>query len=125
LRAVWDADAEARWVGDEIEALQRKRHALAEIAILVRAGFQTREFEERFHHARPALSGGRRAALLRAPGDPRRARLSAPHPSAGRRSRLRAHRQHAAPRHRRRTLQTLHVLARERQAAASPRRPRS
>src|SRR6266702_561464 len=48
LRGVWDADAEARWVGDEIEALQRKGHALAEIAILVRAGFQTREFEERF-----------------------------------------------------------------------------
>src|SRR5262249_7441809 len=31
-----------------IEALQRRRHALREIAILVRAGFQTREFEERF-----------------------------------------------------------------------------
>ncbi|MGC2203633.1 MAG: UvrD-helicase domain-containing protein [Stellaceae bacterium] len=48
VRAVWDAEEEARWVGDEIEALQRKRHALSEIAILVRAGFQTREFEERF-----------------------------------------------------------------------------
>jgi DNA helicase II / ATP-dependent DNA helicase PcrA len=48
LRGVWDADEEARWVGDEIEALQRKGNALAEIAILVRAGFQTREFEERF-----------------------------------------------------------------------------
>src|SRR5205814_6531597 len=36
------------WVGDEIEALQRRRHPLREIAILVRAGFQTREFEERF-----------------------------------------------------------------------------
>ena len=48
MRAVWDAEEEARWVGDEIEALQRKRHALSEIAILVRAGFQTREFEERF-----------------------------------------------------------------------------
>jgi DNA helicase-2/ATP-dependent DNA helicase PcrA len=48
VRAVWDAEEEARWVGDEIEALQRKRHALNEIAILVRAGFQTREFEERF-----------------------------------------------------------------------------
>jgi DNA helicase-2/ATP-dependent DNA helicase PcrA len=32
----------------QIEALQRKRHALSEIAILVRAGFQTREFEDRF-----------------------------------------------------------------------------
>jgi DNA helicase-2/ATP-dependent DNA helicase PcrA len=48
LRGVWDADEEARWVGDEIEALQRKGHSLADIAILVRAGFQTREFEERF-----------------------------------------------------------------------------
>jgi DNA helicase-2/ATP-dependent DNA helicase PcrA len=48
VRAVWDAEEEARWVGDEIEALQRKRHPLSEIAILVRAGFQTREFEERF-----------------------------------------------------------------------------
>jgi DNA helicase II / ATP-dependent DNA helicase PcrA len=48
LRGVWDADEEARWVGEEIEARQRKGHKLAEIAILVRAGFQTREFEERF-----------------------------------------------------------------------------
>src|SRR5213075_3258999 len=48
VRAVWDAEEEARWVGDEIEALQRKRHALSEIAILVRASFQTREFEDRF-----------------------------------------------------------------------------
>jgi DNA helicase-2/ATP-dependent DNA helicase PcrA len=48
LRGVWDADEEARWVGDEIEALQRKGDRLAGIAILVRAGFQTREFEERF-----------------------------------------------------------------------------
>jgi DNA helicase II / ATP-dependent DNA helicase PcrA len=48
VRALWDAEEEARWVGDEIEALQRKGEALREIAILVRAGFQTREFEERF-----------------------------------------------------------------------------
>src|SRR5215471_7744620 len=48
VRAVWDALDEARWVGDEIEALQRKGHALSEVAILVRAAFQTREFEERF-----------------------------------------------------------------------------
>jgi DNA helicase-2/ATP-dependent DNA helicase PcrA len=48
LRGVWDADEEARWVGDEIEALQRQGDKLAETAILVRAGFQTREFEERF-----------------------------------------------------------------------------
>ena len=48
VRAVWDAVDEARWVGEEIEALQRKGHALSEVAILVRAAFQTREFEERF-----------------------------------------------------------------------------
>ncbi|MPY76493.1 MAG: AAA family ATPase [Alphaproteobacteria bacterium] len=48
VRGVWDGEEEARIVGDEIEALQRKGHKLDEIAILVRAGFQTREFEERF-----------------------------------------------------------------------------
>ncbi len=48
VRGVWDADEEARWVGDEVEALQRRGEALSDIAILVRAGFQTREFEERF-----------------------------------------------------------------------------
>ncbi|MDF3075177.1 MAG: pcrA [Alphaproteobacteria bacterium] len=48
LRGVWDGDEEARAVGEEIENLQRKQHPLREIAILVRAGFQTREFEERF-----------------------------------------------------------------------------
>jgi DNA helicase-2/ATP-dependent DNA helicase PcrA len=48
LRGLWDGEAEARFVGEEIEALQGKGHKLAEIAILVRAGSQTREFEERF-----------------------------------------------------------------------------
>src|SRR5215217_3988758 len=48
VRGLWDAEHEARWVSDEIETLQRQGHALIEIAILVRAGFQTREFEERF-----------------------------------------------------------------------------
>jgi DNA helicase II / ATP-dependent DNA helicase PcrA len=48
VRGLWDAEQEARWAGDEIEALQRNGHALSQIAILVRAGFQTREFEERF-----------------------------------------------------------------------------
>ena len=45
--SLWDSDEEARMVGDRIEALRREGHALAEIAILVRAGFQTRAFEER------------------------------------------------------------------------------
>ena len=48
IHGVWDGEEEARVVGEEVEALQRKGHALAEMAILVRAGFQTREFEDRF-----------------------------------------------------------------------------
>ncbi len=48
LRGVWDGEEEARMVGEEIEAYQRKGVALGHMAILVRAGFQTREFEERF-----------------------------------------------------------------------------
>jgi DNA helicase-2/ATP-dependent DNA helicase PcrA len=48
LKPLWDGIEEARWVGDEIEALQRKGQGFGTIAILVRTGFQTREFEERF-----------------------------------------------------------------------------
>jgi DNA helicase II / ATP-dependent DNA helicase PcrA len=48
LRGVWDGEEEARWIGEEIEALQRAGEPLGQIALLVRAGFQTREFEERF-----------------------------------------------------------------------------
>src|SRR5471032_3141870 len=48
LRGLWDGEEEARSVGEEIEAYQRKGMTLGKIAILVRAGFQTREFEERF-----------------------------------------------------------------------------
>ncbi len=48
VRGVWDGEEEARVVGDAIEELQRQGARLADIAILVRAGFQTREFEERF-----------------------------------------------------------------------------
>ncbi|MBO1361668.1 UvrD-helicase domain-containing protein [Acetobacter sacchari] len=44
---VWDSDAEARTVCERIEAWRRDGHALGEFAILVRAGFQTRAFEER------------------------------------------------------------------------------
>ncbi|MGE4048688.1 MAG: ATP-dependent helicase, partial [Acetobacteraceae bacterium] len=44
---VWDSDEEARMVGDRIETLRRDGESLAEMAILVRAGFQTRAFEER------------------------------------------------------------------------------
>jgi DNA helicase-2/ATP-dependent DNA helicase PcrA len=48
LRGLWDGEAEARFVSDEIEALERRGVPLGQIAILVRAGYQTREFEERF-----------------------------------------------------------------------------
>ncbi len=44
---LWDSDEEARMVAGRIEALRRDGHPLAEIAVLVRAGFQTRAFEER------------------------------------------------------------------------------
>ncbi|MBT4940259.1 MAG: UvrD-helicase domain-containing protein [Rhodospirillaceae bacterium] len=47
VRAVWDGEEEARSVGDEIEVRQSKGQSLEEMAILVRAGFQMREFEER------------------------------------------------------------------------------
>ena len=47
VRGVWDGEEEARVVGDEIEASQQGGLRLSEMAILVRAGFQTREFEER------------------------------------------------------------------------------
>jgi DNA helicase-2/ATP-dependent DNA helicase PcrA len=48
LRGVWDGEEEARVVGEQIETRQRKGTSLRQMAILVRAGFQTREFEERF-----------------------------------------------------------------------------
>jgi DNA helicase-2/ATP-dependent DNA helicase PcrA len=45
--SLWDADEEARMVGERVEGLRRDGHPLAEMAILVRAGHQTRSFEER------------------------------------------------------------------------------
>ncbi|MEH3121318.1 MAG: UvrD-helicase domain-containing protein [Sphingomonas phyllosphaerae] len=45
---VWDGPEEARRVGDEIEAAQRSGKSLDDVAILVRAQHQTREFEDRF-----------------------------------------------------------------------------
>lgn len=54
VHGLWDGQAEARWVAEEIEQLQRPRGGekgwnLSDIAVLVRAGFQTREFEDRFN----------------------------------------------------------------------------
>jgi DNA helicase II / ATP-dependent DNA helicase PcrA len=48
VKPVWDGEEEARFVGEEIEAHQRAKVPLSQVAVLVRAGFQTREFEERF-----------------------------------------------------------------------------
>ncbi len=48
VTGAWDSEEEARAVGEEIEQLQRGGHTLNEIAILVRASFQMREFEDRF-----------------------------------------------------------------------------
>ncbi|HET6183239.1 MAG TPA: UvrD-helicase domain-containing protein [Acetobacteraceae bacterium] len=45
--ATWDSDEEARVVAGQIERLRAEGHPLAEMAVLVRAGFQTRAFEER------------------------------------------------------------------------------
>ena len=49
----WDGDEEARWIGEEIEAMQGgtrglRPFALNDIAILVRASHQMRAFEDRF-----------------------------------------------------------------------------
>ena len=53
VRGFWDSSEEARFVSDHIEDLQRRgldgsKILLREMAILVRASFQTRAFEERF-----------------------------------------------------------------------------
>ena len=49
----WDGEEEARWIGDELEALQSGRRSIGPVplngvAILVRASHQMRAFEDRF-----------------------------------------------------------------------------
>ncbi|MEQ6248440.1 UvrD-helicase domain-containing protein [Sulfitobacter sp. HNIBRBA3233] len=49
----WDGEEEARWIGEEIEAMQRgtrglRPYGLDQMAILVRASHQMRAFEDRF-----------------------------------------------------------------------------
>jgi DNA helicase-2/ATP-dependent DNA helicase PcrA len=87
-------------IGDEIERASAGRK-LNDMAILVRASFQMRAFEERFVTLQIPYKvvGGPR--FYRARRNPRRPRLSARDPVAGRRPGLRAHRQHAQARHRR------------------------
>ncbi|MER9405740.1 UvrD-helicase domain-containing protein [Mesorhizobium caraganae] len=48
VHAAWDSEEEARAVGETIEAYQRQKHNLNDMAILVRASFQMRAFEDRF-----------------------------------------------------------------------------
>jgi DNA helicase-2/ATP-dependent DNA helicase PcrA len=48
VRGVWDGDAESRLIADEVERAKRAGRAYRDIAILVRASFQMRAFEERF-----------------------------------------------------------------------------
>ena len=48
VRGVWDGEAEARLIADEIEDLRRKGRKYKQVAVLVRASHQMRAFEERF-----------------------------------------------------------------------------
>ncbi len=48
VAGVWDDEEEARTIGDDIEALRKAGTRLDEMAILVRASFQMRAFEDRF-----------------------------------------------------------------------------
>ncbi|WP_455476676.1 ATP-dependent helicase [Bartonella sp. B41] len=48
IHSAWDSQEEARAIGEEIEQAQQAGYSLNNMAILVRASFQTREFEERF-----------------------------------------------------------------------------
>lgn len=51
VHGVWNGDEEAREIVDEIEYYQRKGIPLSQMAVLVRAGYQTRLFEEHFIRA--------------------------------------------------------------------------
>jgi DNA helicase II / ATP-dependent DNA helicase PcrA len=48
VRGVWDGEAEARLIADDIEAWRQSNRSYAECAVLVRAAWQMRAFEERF-----------------------------------------------------------------------------
>jgi DNA helicase II / ATP-dependent DNA helicase PcrA len=48
VRGVWDGEAESRLIADEIERFKRQGRRYKDVAILVRASFQMRAFEERF-----------------------------------------------------------------------------
>jgi len=48
VQGVWDAEEEARAIATDAEQLHRGNHPYTEMAVLVRASFQMREFEDRF-----------------------------------------------------------------------------
>ncbi|MEQ7155675.1 UvrD-helicase domain-containing protein [Brevundimonas sp. C11] len=48
VRGVWDGEAESRLIADEIEVARRDGRNYKDMAVLVRASFQMRAFEERF-----------------------------------------------------------------------------
>lgn len=48
IKGLLDGREEARWIGETIEDYHRRGTSYNDMAVLVRAGFQTREFEESF-----------------------------------------------------------------------------
>ncbi|MBL8546850.1 MAG: UvrD-helicase domain-containing protein [Hyphomonadaceae bacterium] len=48
VRGVWDGEAEARLIADDIEGWRHSSRSYADVAVLVRAAWQMRAFEERF-----------------------------------------------------------------------------
>jgi DNA helicase-2/ATP-dependent DNA helicase PcrA len=62
VMSVWDGREEARTISDEIERIQSDGGSLADIAVMVRAGYQTLAFETRFNQIGlpHQIVGGRR-----------------------------------------------------------------
>lgn len=48
VRGIWDGEAESRLIADEVEKAKKAGRRYKDMAILVRASFQMRAFEERF-----------------------------------------------------------------------------
>lgn len=48
VRGLWDGEAESRLIGDDIESWRNRGRAYSDCAVLVRASWQMRLFEERF-----------------------------------------------------------------------------
>ena len=97
----WDDEEEARAIGDDIENLQRDKEHLNDMADSRARLVPDARLRRPLHHARAPLSRDRRPALLRAPGNQGRHRLSGGRRQSGQRSEVRAHRQCAEARPRR------------------------